>query len=219
MRAAKRFSCSSLPTSSQILIRLMPPSTMYFSISGQSSRKRSVLLLGAEAHDVFDAGAVVPAAVEDHDLAGGREVLDVALHVHLRLLAVGRRRQRDDAEDARADPLGDRLDRAALAGGVAALEDDDDAQALGLDPFLQVAELDLQLAKLLLVDLALDLFAVQRSPCCSCMSPWPPADCRPSPRSVPTQRDADVAGHAVREIDDLVFELVAARLQMLPPER
>ena len=32
-----------------------------------------VLLVGAEPHHVLDAGAVVPAAVEDHDLAGRRE--------------------------------------------------------------------------------------------------------------------------------------------------
>ena len=67
-----------------------------------------VLFVGAEAHDALHAGSVVPAAIEDDDLAGGREVLHVALHVHLALFAVGRRRQRDDAEDARAHALGDR---------------------------------------------------------------------------------------------------------------
>src|SRR6266851_268059 len=40
MRAENRLSCSSCPTSSQILINLMPPSTTYFSSCGQSSRKR-----------------------------------------------------------------------------------------------------------------------------------------------------------------------------------
>ena len=34
-----------------------------------------VLLVGAEAHHPLDAGAVVPGAVEQHDLAGGRQVL------------------------------------------------------------------------------------------------------------------------------------------------
>ena len=43
-----------------------------------------VLLGRAEAHDVLDAGAVVPAAVEQDDLAGGGQVLDVALEVPLR---------------------------------------------------------------------------------------------------------------------------------------
>src|SRR5262249_12975646 len=84
-----------------------------------------------------------------------REAADVALHEELALLALGRRGQRLDAERARAHPLGDRLDDAALAGGVASLEDQDDARAGGLRPFLQVAELDLQLLELRQVFLVL----------------------------------------------------------------
>ena len=114
-----------------------------------------MLFLGAEAHHVLDARAVVPTAVEDHDFARGRKMLHVALDVHLRLLAVGRRGQRHQAEHARADALGDGLDGAALAGGVAALEDDDHAQALVLDPLLQLAQLALELAQLLHVFLVL----------------------------------------------------------------
>ena len=88
-----------------------------------------MLLGGAEAHHLLDPGAVVPGAVEDRDLSGGGQVGDVALEVPLRLLALGRRRQRDDAADPRRDVLGDPLDHAALAGGVAALEDDRDPRA------------------------------------------------------------------------------------------
>ena len=44
-------------------------------------------------------------------------------------------------ENARTDALGEGPDGAALAGGVAALEDDDDAQALVLDPLLEMAQL------------------------------------------------------------------------------
>src|SRR5580693_2132396 len=122
--------------------------------------EKALVLLGrAEAHDVFDAGAVVPAPVEDHDLAAGRKALDIALHVHLALLAVGRGRQRDDTEDPRADPLGDGLDRAALARRVAPFEHDDDPLAGGLDPVLKVAELLLQPPELFLVDLALQFFS------------------------------------------------------------
>ena len=156
MRAAKRRSCSSLSDLQPELDQQDAAVDDVASRSaGQSSRKRRCCCFGAEAHDVFDAGAVVPAAVEDDDFAGGREMLDVALHVHLRLLAIGRRRQRDDPEDARAHPLGDGLDRTALAGRVAALEDDDDPQPFLLDPVLQAAELRLQLAQLLLVVLSL----------------------------------------------------------------
>ena len=103
----------------------MPPSDNVLLHLRAEFEKAAVLFLGAEAHHVFDAQAVIPAPVEDHDLAGGREVLHVALDVHLRLLAVGRRGQRHDAEHARADAFGDGLDGAALAGGIAALENDD----------------------------------------------------------------------------------------------
>jgi hypothetical protein len=69
------------------------------------------------------------------------EVLHVALHVHLRLLAVRRRRQRDDAKHARAHALGDRADRAALAAAVATLKDDDDAQPVCFTSIQQPAQL------------------------------------------------------------------------------
>ena len=50
-------------------------------------------------------------------------MLDVALEVPLGPLPLGGRRQRDDPGDPGIQVLGDPLDRAALAGGVAALED------------------------------------------------------------------------------------------------
>ena len=114
------------------------------------------LFLGAEAHDPLDAGAVVPAAVEDHDLAGGGQVFDVALEVPLGALAFGGLGQRHHAAGARVEALGDALDRAALAGGVAPLEDDDHPQALLLDPGLQLHQLDLQPGQLRLVGLLVE---------------------------------------------------------------
>jgi hypothetical protein len=84
------------------------------------------LLRRAEPHDPLNPGPVVPAPVKDHDLAGGGEVGEVPLDVHLGPLAVGRGGQGNDPEHPRAHPLGDPLDRAALAGGVAALEHDAD---------------------------------------------------------------------------------------------
>ena len=110
-----------------------------------------MLRLRAEAHHILDACAIVPAAVEDHDLASRWGVLEVALHIELALLAVGRRRQRDYTEHAMADALGDRLDHATLAGGVAALEDQDYPFAVFFDPILHGAQLNLQLAQCLLV--------------------------------------------------------------------
>jgi hypothetical protein len=93
---------------------------------------------------VLDAGAVVPAAVEEDHLAGRRQVRHVTLEVPLRALALGRRPQRDRADDPRARHLGDALDHAALAGGVATLEEHDDAQPGVHDPLLQAHELLLQ---------------------------------------------------------------------------
>ena len=128
---------------------------MYFSISGAAGEETAVRFLGGEAHHVFDAGAIVPAAIEYHDLARGRKAFDVALNEHLAFFAVRRRRQGGHPEHSRADAFAERLDGAAFAGGVPPFENDDDAGARGLDPVLQAAKLDLQLAKLLFVDLAL----------------------------------------------------------------
>jgi hypothetical protein len=52
---------------------MIAESTIGFSTGGTALRKRSTLL-GAEAHHALDAGAVVPAAVEDHDLAAAGQV-------------------------------------------------------------------------------------------------------------------------------------------------
>ena len=41
------------------------------------------LVLAAEAHHALDAGAIVPGAVEQHDLAGRRQLRGVALEVPL----------------------------------------------------------------------------------------------------------------------------------------
>ena len=110
-----------------------------------------VLLGGAVAEHPLDPGAVVPAAVEDDDLAGGGQVLDVALEVPPGALPLGRCRERDDPGLARVEVLGDPLDRRALAGGVAALEDQDDPLPLASYPFLHLDQLGLQTDQLGLV--------------------------------------------------------------------
>src|SRR5258706_2295952 len=82
-------------------------------------------------------------------------MLHVALHEHLRLLAVRRSGKRDNAEYTRTDLLGDRLDRASLARGVPAFGQDDDPELLFPHPFLELAQLGLELAQLLLISLPL----------------------------------------------------------------
>jgi hypothetical protein len=100
----------------------------------------------AEAHHALDAGAIVPGAVEEHDLAAGGQILDIALEVPLGALALIGLFERHDAGAARVQMLHEALDGAALAGGIAALEDDDDALARLLHPVLDLEKLDLQLA-------------------------------------------------------------------------
>ena len=70
--------------------------------------------------------------------------LDVALEVPLRALALGRRRQGDDAGDAWVQVLRNPLDRAALAGGVTPFEDHDEAHPVRPYPLLDLDQLLLQ---------------------------------------------------------------------------
>jgi hypothetical protein len=115
---------------------------------GHGAEELFILLVRAEAHHAFDAGAVVPAAVEQHDLAGGGQVCHVALEVPLGAFAVVGRGQRRHAADARVQALRDALDHAALAGSVASFEDDDDLVPGGGHPALQPHQFALQAEQL-----------------------------------------------------------------------
>src|SRR5580658_3519786 len=70
-----------------------------------------------------------------------------ALEVPFRTLAVRRRAEGDDPGLARAQMFSDVFDRAILAGGVAALEQNQDALALGDQMALELDQLDLQEAQ------------------------------------------------------------------------
>src|SRR5882724_9963779 len=136
---------------------------------GYDVQERLGLLLGAETHDTLDSRPVVPAAVEDDDLARRGEIRQVTLRIHLRLFPLRGRGQRDDPEHARAHPLGDRLDHAALSRPVSPLEEDAHLETLELHPLLEMDELDVQLGQLLFVGLRFILsFALSRPmPCLS----------------------------------------------------
>src|SRR5262245_8269320 len=103
-----------------------------------------MLRLRTKPHDIFDAGAVIPTAIEDHDLACGRKMRHVTLHIHLSAFAVGRCGKSHDSKHARTDPLGDCLDRPSLAGAITALEYHDDTQSFSFHPVLKQAKLCLQ---------------------------------------------------------------------------
>ena len=111
---------------------------------GHDGEEFAGVLFGAEAHHAFHAGAVVPAAVENHHFAGGGQVGDVALQVDLAFFALGGGGQGDGAEHARADALGEGFDGAAFARAVAPLEDDAHFQPLLLHPALQGDEFAVQ---------------------------------------------------------------------------
>src|SRR5262249_45364177 len=64
--------------------------------------KSAVLVFRAKTHDVFDARAVVPTAVENDHFAFRRKVLHVALEIDLALLTIGRSGQRHHAKNTGA---------------------------------------------------------------------------------------------------------------------
>ncbi|MNS24728.1 hypothetical protein D3C72_565830 [compost metagenome] len=76
---------------------------------------------------------------------------NIALEIELALLPLRGGRQRYDPEYPGADPLGDRLDGAPLAGTVTPLEDDADLEPLVHYPLLQLHQLHVQATQLLLV--------------------------------------------------------------------
>src|SRR5258707_1265692 len=82
---------------------------------GAGAQEVTVLLLGAEAHDVLYPCPVVPTPVEQGDLPGGGQMSDVALEVPLRPLRVGGLAQCDDATPAGVQRLGNAFDCPALA--------------------------------------------------------------------------------------------------------
>src|SRR5258708_28303689 len=81
----------------------------------------------------------------------------VALEMPLRPLALVGGGEGGNAADPRIEPLGDALDDATLAGGVAAFEDDDHLELVVLNPVLQLDEFALQAEQLLEVNLAVQL--------------------------------------------------------------
>src|SRR6201987_2551718 len=123
---------------------------------GTKFEELAILLFSAKSHDMFNTSAVVPTAVEDNDLARGGKMPKVTLDVHLALFAIRRGWQRNQTEHARTDAFRNCTNCTALAGGVASLKDDHNAQSFMLHPILQFAEFSLQSPKLFFVFLSLE---------------------------------------------------------------
>jgi hypothetical protein len=135
----------------------MPSSTSSFSNTGAAARKAFDSSAAGVAHHALDAGAVVPRAVEQHDVTCGREVRDVALEVPLPALGLGRLGQRDEVALAWIEVLADRVDRPALAGAVAPFEQHHDARAGDARPAREADQLALHGPERGLVVLAVEL--------------------------------------------------------------
>ena len=103
-----------------------------------------MLLVGAEAHDLLDPGAVIPRTVEQDHLPHGRQVRHVTLEIPLPLLTLGRDIERDDPRGPGIQMLHEALDSAAFAGGIPTLEYNDEAAAPILHPVLQLEQFDLE---------------------------------------------------------------------------
>ena len=100
--------------------------------------------VGREPHDALDAGPVVPGPIEERDLAARRELLDVALEVPLSALCLVGDGKGDMAGEARVHVFAHALDRAAFAGRVAPLEEQEHALAGGAGPLLHLHQFDLE---------------------------------------------------------------------------
>ena len=121
------------------------------------------LILNVTRSETGDLLLVELEADKDHVYVG--EPSDVTLRINLSFFALGRCRQRDLPEYARTDALGHGLDDTTLAGRIAAFEYDDDAQAFALDPFLQMRQLFVQLAKFLFVVFPIHFWAFVNVTC------------------------------------------------------
>ena len=135
---------------------MMPERQSIRSNSGQERKKFLVFAVGAEAHHAFDAGAVVPTAIEQHHFAGRGKMRHIALEIPTCFFPFGRRAECDDAADSRIQAFSDSLDDAPFSGRIAPFENHDDFQSLVLDPFLQLDQLDLQPGQLFFVVLVFD---------------------------------------------------------------
>jgi len=80
-----------MPPSRRLILPLVRALRKLDLFHREKFEKRLILLLGAKTNDMLDAGAVLPTSVKDDDLPGSRKMLHVALDIHLRLSAIGRR--------------------------------------------------------------------------------------------------------------------------------
>src|SRR3984893_4926191 len=88
---------------------------------GNGMEEFLVLFFRAESHHPLDAGAVVPATVEQGDFSAGRQMRRVALNIPLGAFTPAGSRQPRDPAAPRIEALRDPLDDPPLSPPVAAL--------------------------------------------------------------------------------------------------
>ena len=141
---AEAASCSASLTLNQYLRSRIPSSTSMRLEDGGLVEEAAILLRVAEAHHPLDSGLVVPRAVQQHDLAGSGQVVDVALEVPLGPLCARSERAAPRFWQPGVEVLGDSFDGAALAGGISAFEKHHNPGAGLADPFLHLHQFRLQ---------------------------------------------------------------------------
>src|SRR5580704_7318617 len=144
MRARKRLSCSSGPTSSQNLMRMMPASVMYFSISGQMLRKRSASF-SLTKPITFSTPA---------RLYQLRSKMTISPPAGKHIWVFSRSEGAGNAATRKTRGLTLSVIALIVPPFPAAFEYDNDPGACRFHPILQIAELHLQLLQLLFVLLA-----------------------------------------------------------------
>ena len=117
-------------------------------------------VLAAKTLDALDQHAAVPGAVEDRPVARRRQAVPEAPQVMAALLLGRRRPDAPDMDRFRLQRADDALDQAALAGGVPAVEADQDPAAGAQIVDLQVEQPVLELFELVFVVVLVDRVVV-----------------------------------------------------------
>ena len=126
----------------------------------QLPEKAVALFRGAETEHLFHHAAVIPGPVKQGDFATGRQMLDIALEIPLRCLAVRGFGQRNHPRHPWIKIFAYPFDRTAFSGGIAPLEHHGDTGFGGFDPGLELHQLDLQRGHGRLVFLAPHAFLI-----------------------------------------------------------
>src|SRR6516162_8367032 len=118
----------------------------HFFEEGARSQELLIFLLCAKAHDALNAGAVVPAPVEQNDLTGRGQFRHISLEIPLPALPLGRSGGRRRGTRG-VQRICNALDDATLARCIPPLEDDAHLEMVVSHILLQFDQFDLEVYK------------------------------------------------------------------------